>query len=540
MFSKFLFQKKSILYLVGAIVVYVIFLFFIISYSLPYPLQSPSPDGVANLTFANKIANDHTVLVGIPVDINPQLAQFLIPRSTTYNTSFHAVSMISYYGLPVFLSFFINFFPLHLIYALIAIMGVLSMVYILLKLQLSRPIFFSSVLLFSLNPFFLYYAVNGQMHNLLFINLLLCALALSLWVREKHNNLFFIVPGVVLGFACAVRENEMIWVVPSFFLLFIILEKRLVWKKLLYSVGGFLLGITPFLGMSYKVSHSLTQYKITSTSTFDTSVSLLATLKKYVLPFGFDIKDSFANFYTFAVSVWWLTIPGVLGVLYLLFYYQRRRQKQKLLIIGLVLCIFLFLIMYYGPTATDYYSLPIVIGYSHFRYLLPLFLFLPLFIFFAIDKIPFNRKKVIVPALLMLMLIPSTYYLFFSQSSLQTTRLQNILSEQRLTSYKRIIEPNAVILAGKADKYFFPTWVTAGTIIQSRRNDFVQTLTTSPVAEPVYYYHVNADISSAFTKDALEKAGVKFTYVAQFWDGGNAWEYLYKLDWPNKENNVNQ
>jgi hypothetical protein len=111
------------------------------------------------------------------------------------------------------------------------------------------------------------------------------------------------------------------------------------------------------------------------------------------------------------------------------------------------------------------------------------------------------------------------------------------MSARRLVLIEETTESNSILLAGLADKYFFPDRVVAGTLMHEQRSWFVDRFLQLQTNRSVYYYHIDADISSHFTKDALEAAGVEFTYVAQFWDGGNAWEYLYKLDWPNKNGN---
>jgi len=125
--------------------------------------------------------------------------------------------------------------------------------------------------------------------------------------------------------------------------------------------------------------------------------------------------------------------------------------------------------------------------------------------------------------------------------SFQDLTLENNLAKNRNVSMTKYLNQDSVLLAGRADKFFIHNnKIVAGTRMHTKRQAFVNELLQYRMSRDVYYYHVSADISSHFTKEALEAAGVEFTYVVQFWDGGNAWEYLYKLDWPNKENNVNE
>lgn len=529
-------NKKINLVFAIVIVVYAAFLFAVILYSLPNPEFSASPDGNANLAFARQMYLNHTALIPLPNDIPENLQKFLIPRSTSYSENFHSLSLMSFYGFPVLLSLFMRLVPLYIIFLFVALIAIASVSYILRFLRLEKFLFFGLLTLFVFNPFFLFYTVNGLMHNIFFLSMLLCAIAFALWSLQSGRKLGFLVTGIVLGFAGAARMNELVWILPLFVILFFIFFGKNTWKRFFLIVLGFILGLAPYLAIGYKVSQSLTQYKSTS-SIVESSPSIFLLLKKFILPFGFDIWNSFVNFYQFAISVWWLTVPGIFGLFFLIGYHFAKHEYRKFAAYFAIFFTFVFLIIYYGPTATDYYSNPLLIGYSHFRYLLPVFLVLPLFGLLPLKVINTPRKNVVIFILLTLMVLPSLYYLFFSQASLQNTRQQNILSDQRFDFVKERIESNSIILAGKADKYFFPEWTTAGTIIHSKRSDFVKTLITSSVQQSVYYYHLEADISSHFTKDGLEAAGVEFIYVAQFWDGGNAWEYLYKLDWPNKNGN---
>jgi len=532
-FSNFLNKKINWVFAI-AILAYAVFLFAIILYSLPNPSFSASPDGNANFAFARQIYLNHKALIPLPNDISENLQQFLIPRSTSYSGNFHSLSLMSFYGFPVFLSLFMQVAPLYIIFLSVALIAIASVSYILRFLRLEKFLFFALLTLFAFNPFFLFYTVNGLMHNLFFFSMLLCSLALALWSLHTRRNWTFGISGIVLALAGAARMNELIWVLPFFAVLLLLFYDKSFWKKFFFSTAGFVFGLAPFVGMGYRVSHSLTQYRSTSVIE-QSSSSIFELLKKYILPFGLDIGSSFSNFYEFAISVWWLTIPGIFGLFFLIGYSLVKREYRKFAAYSSIFLTFVFLIIYYGPTATDYYSSPILIGYSHFRYLLPVFLVLPLFGLLSLKVINTPKRNVIIIILLILMVSPSLYYVFFSQASLQNTRQQNILSDQRFDFIKQRIEPDSIILAGKADKYFFPEWTTAGTIIHAKRNKFIETLTTNSVQQPVYYYHLEADISSHFTKEALEAAGVEFTYVAQFWDGGNAWEYLYKLDWPYKD-----
>ncbi|MFA5029963.1 MAG: hypothetical protein WC495_00020 [Patescibacteria group bacterium] len=505
--------------------------------------QSISPDEKANYTFTQNLVNTENIFLKIDTEGIDRAMDLFKPRSITYSAENQSYRLSSFYGLPFIYSFFQKFLPRFVIYCLFPIIGIIAFWLILEKSFLSFRAKFYSLIVFAFHPLFVLYAARSYMHNLLFFNLFLLAIVLILYAEEQKPNLkriFFIVSGLVYGFSLATRTTELVWSFIFIVLLFTFLEQdRFIFKlqhALLFVLGSMLV-VLPFIGISYTTSHSLIQYRILNPETLSQTTSFFALAKSYIFPFGVDVGKSASIFFDFFISLWWLTLPGLVGLVLLARKAFKNGIRTTLLFIGgLLLCFYLILI--YGPYPQESSAGNILIGNSHFRYWIPIFLMLSYGFGFFVDFLQKHFKWFYLYLIIPLgMFSYSIYFIFFTSGGLVDIYFQNVMSARRLVLIEETTESNSILLAGLADKYFFPDRVVAGTLMHEQRSWFVDRFLQLQTNRSVYYYHIDADISSHFTKDALEAAGVEFTYVAQFWDGGNAWEYLYKLDWPNKNGN---
>lgn len=521
----------------AAFVILLVFFFILIWQSNPYPQLPSSPDGVANITFAEKIANGKYPEEIISDDIPDNLKPFLIPRSTKFNSERSSIQPISYYGWPVLMSLLIKITQLWFSYLVIIFLGGIAVYNILRLLGKSEILSFLGTIIFSFNPIILYYIPLGHMHNLFFLVLLLCSVWSLLYFIKKEKVLFLITSGILFGFSAATRTNEIFWmsillIIPVVYYWGTIKNKII---GIVLWVFGAVISFTPFTFFTYFNSGSITQYRNTSSDAMAASSSILNTIKSYVFPFGVDFGLSINSFYSFALEIWWIVIPAVFAIIYLVIVNIIRKRYKILVVLLFLLLISFYLLLYYGPSSKVYPE-ELQIDYSHFRYLLPVFSLLPLGLIF------FNSYKKTLHKSILITFIVVTSFLSFSyainsKAGLVNYRVQNQISHEKNIQVLSLTKENSIILSGKADKNFFPDRVVSGEVMHRYREDFVEELTNSRLSRDVYYYFVEANISSHWTKEALEKAGVTFEYVTQFWDGGNAWEYLYKLDWPNKDGN---
>lgn len=506
---------------------------------VPYPEHPGSPDEVANLFFSNTLANNEYLAVSLPDYVPKNLQDFFHPRSINVNDSGSLIPA-SFLGFPVINAFFIRFLPLQAIFSLFLLL-LIFLLLLLYKKATSGAHFIAFFLLTISNPLILYYSFRGLFPNVLFCLLFLASL-LFLFQSGYDKKHWFFLSSITLALAGWVRMNELVWALPLFLILLIFLFYKKGSRKLLPAIVIWLVIFLVVLGVavmfSYSLNNSFTQYRTVNLETItEPGSNILQTLKFFILPYGFDITTSFKAFFQYSLYLWWWTIPLLFIFLYFFILSIIHKQKKAYLLFFILLIFSIYIIFYYGTYPQDSKN-DVIISYSHYRYWLPLFIFFP----FILSRIP--QKKILNYYVLygaVVVGLVSILFTFYSKSGIQDNYEQNRIVKNRIDVLKTLIPENALIIAGKGDKYFFPNWLAvSGTIIDPYREKFANTLIGTQINEPVYYYYIEAEISSRWTKQAFQNSGIEFVEIMHFYDGGNAWEYLYKLDWPNKEKNGNE
>lgn len=523
-------------FLIFSLLVYGCAFFFFLSQAIPNINFAASPDGQVSNLFTEQISDNHSFVVSLPSDIPSGLAQYLVPRSTRFQSDLHAFSMSSFYGLPVFYSFAHILFSYYLIFTFTLLSILVLLYFIIHKLSHSKRNAFYLTLFFALQPVLIYYALRGFMHNLLFLFFMLLTYAMIILFKKTSHSYYIYLTGIVLGFAGGVRMNELVWLFPLV-LIILFASHSLQIKNLFRFLAGFTAAALPFIFISKSISSSFVQYIEFNEQTLS-SHSFFQTIKSLIFPFGFDFQNSFSFFWAYLQNEWLYYIPLILILALGSKNYFKNFSLRKIIFSLIFVFLLLYLILYYGSSSFGLTKNIVSVGDSFSRYWFPI-----MFIFLVPSIFSLNNlSKKVSKLLVILLLFAATFSFFYPMDqSFQDLTLENNLAKNRNVSMTKYLNQDSVLLAGRADKFFIHNnKIVAGTRMHTKRQAFVNELLQYRMSRDVYYYHVSADISSHFTKEALEAAGVEFTYVVQFWDGGNAWEYLYKLDWPNKENNVNE
>lgn len=520
-------QNKKISFVIFAGVIYIGALFFFCRFAYPYPNFPSSPDEKAALTYANEIAHGGTFFTQLPHDIPSTLKPYFIPRSTAYNSSTQSIQYGSYLGLPTVYGLLFKIVPIQFVFALIGLLGSILVYYLFRLLQASSTVCFFGSALFALNPFVMYYTVRGGMHQMLFIDFLLASIVFLLHAFNKKKIVWFVISGILLGFAAATRTNEMIWAVPLLGLVYLWKGTKQNFLQNAFSlICGAIVSFAPFVGISKLLSGSLTQYRTINTEAVANAGSSVSFVKSLIFPFGFNSNLAFYKFWAFSKNIWWVFALLAAGFLFLFVQHIKQKKWKQLVLTLCLLGLGIYTILFYGPFAQELPRNVIWVSHSHYRYWLPLFASAGIVFALAINTLEQERyKKIILFIITPLFAIGSFLYIMFGSGGLTETRYRNILDYQKNQKLHHVMPANALVLAGKADKFIYPDWFVVSTTMYDNPTHFIEVLKTTPVDRPLYYYYAPLDGDSKKVFSLMQSSGIQMKYVTILFEG----ETLYQL-----------
>lgn len=509
-------------------------------YGFRAPLNFSSPDETANYYFIRQLSEHNRLQVH---DAFQGMADGLVrPRSIAYiNGNFvpgSFLGMIVLYGLLAKIAPIaaIQFFT-----PVFSVLGVIFFYLLLCRIFQKNIAFISALLLYCLPPFW-YYASRGLFHNVLFVVFLIIALyvlviAFDNKSRKTVTIALFFCAGLLFGTAILVRTSEITWVLMV--LLVIFLAKRRQCRIIIFPsfVIGLALPIVFLLimnahlyGSPLTFSYPLFQSESINGPESTTEMTVLTKFFSIILPFGIQWHDIGHSFYSYIISlIPWLTIPLIIGLLNSLrsrvvvmgkkfisgipqLGKEINRKESVYLLIYFLIS--LWLVIYYGSFkfSEQYNHSVVLLGSSYVRYFLPIYIFgLP----FAVNGIYLisswaKSKKfsefISIILLCFFVFASISMTVIDSQQGLATLRhdVQNNSSINSIISNK--IANNAIIIAGYADKIFFPTHqviVSLPMNLIEARNDIKVLENTNPV----YFYKNNLDQSSNISEALLKQPG---------------------------------
>lgn len=466
-----------------------------------------SPDENANYVFSKLYAE--TGQLQIFEKYNQQFDDVLVPRSFRSDNGY--LKPVSFLGISMIYGFIAKFFGVGIIPYLTPFFGALAIIafYLVLKKIFHPNNALLSALMLATFPPFIYYTVRSMFHNVLFVSLLIFSLYFlmrSTKDEQKKSRLIFAsIAGVFFALAAASRTSELIWILPSFLVLWIFNFKKfglrasflfmvfavlsafpfLYQNKLLYGSyfsGGYAemnQSISTLGTSSASVVESISQGKFTPVSQF------IVKAKDIIFYFGFQpYKSAKMAYYYFAKMFWYLFWPALAGLTILVFQFKRMRRRHYVyLLLGFIVSA--ILLAYYG--SWEFHDNPdprsFTIGNSYTRYWLPVYLLaMPLASLFIMRLTSFllrlfknilNKKGsdkkfnnrffanlllfgMRALLLLTIMILGIRYVLSGSEEGLLTTYERQQMAKAEAKTLFQVTESNAVIITKYHDKLFFP------------------------------------------------------------------------------------
>lgn len=446
------------------ILIFLAVLFFSAYSYLPYntPLKFNSPDETANYFWSKLYSQDSQLRFYEP--LNSIANNIIHPRS--FNVLNGNLVPGSFLGLILIYGFLAKFIGANLIIYLTPFFSVLAVLFFYKTIEkiFSKNIaFFSSLLLF-IFPGWWYYSSRSMMPNVLFASLLIIGFCFLLKITSENKKVRIIssfLAGIFIGLSLLVRSSEFIWVGLIIFVLFLFYFKKINWPEALIFIIALSLVSLPLFYFNQKIYGNFLKTGYSQFNSPQDGAIAAASWLNCLFPFGIDFKNIAKNFYDYYIWIfWWFFIPIILGGLLFVIKIFRRPKKQ---IAYFIICILIsaFLIIYYGSwKVQDSPDLGrATIGTSYARYWLPVYILSLPYAGLFFSKL-LKRKKIggIVLALMLLVMV------FFSVKLTVFDNQEGVLKvKENIFHYQDIsrqvfdmTEENAVIVANRSDKIFFP------------------------------------------------------------------------------------
>lgn len=516
-----------------------------------------SPDETANYYFTRIYSE--TGRLSIFEESGLKSSGWTSPRSM--RSDFGELKPVSFPGIILIfgtLAYFFSSAIIPFLTPLFAAFGILIFYFFIRRLFDERVAIISAFLL-SFFPVYIYYSIRAMFHNVLFIVLLLAGfylLSLALGnkkIKDIHNktekriekiklfwkNFVFknnkkrwseflptFFAGTFFGLAIITRTSEILWLLPSLFILWLFYARRFGLIKLLLFLSGLILGCLPaafhnqilygsFLYGGYnELNSSINELSAAGSLSASLSIfnldywfNLFEKLKDNVFYFGFKPLQSWHVFKAYIVSMFpFIFWPAVLGSITLISAKFTSFKKKHIAYLVVPLFFSAFLILYYG--SWQFFDNPdasqTTIGNSYTRYWLAIYIWLmPLTAFFLIrfSKALFSCKLIknswrrilseSLQALLVFIYIISSLFfvLFGSSEGLVYWKHNNQFDYQAARQVFSLTEDNSIIISRYHDKLLFPF----RRVIVATFPDDALTQIISPLVSkyPIYYYHFN-------------------------------------------------
>ena len=404
-----------------------------------------SPDETANYVLTKLYGQ--TGSLTIFEKYNLYVDDVMRPRS--FRSDHGSIKPVSFLGIILIFGYIVKFTTFKIIPYLTPLLASIGIIYyyLLIKKLFNKNIALVSAILLAFFPVYTYYSARSMFHNVLFTVFLIIGFYYSLimvgdYSKKKNNTkwwqvisrlrnfwkkqearlpigslasdvfrrfisfppyrnylylLYSAFAGLFVGIAVIVRTSELMWIAPTFIILWIFNFRKVGLLKLLIFLGFFFLALlpmfyynqllysSPFLGGYSEMNQSIINIKEASSdivkSTLSGEVSEasgpLEILKKSIFYFGLQPRQSLLRFQHYFVYMFpWIFWPALLGGLIFLYRaFENMRKKYFLYILSYFIISFI-LIIYYGSWGFTDNPDPnsFTIGNSYTRYWLPVYL----------------------------------------------------------------------------------------------------------------------------------------------------------------------
>lgn len=396
------------------------------------------------------------------------------------------------------------------------------------------------------NPAWWYTTARTMMPNVLFLSLLLIGTTAYLvrpvdrifrWkdgaAHSGHRILDFIIAGVCLSLAVAVRPAELPWLLMSAVVVGVIYRKTIpVFGSFIAAVSGAVTA-APMLLLHYSAYGSVFSSGYGGTlgsipveiASGGLGIRLLGPLQPYLFPLGFAPYTALQNFFTYGIGFfWWWSAAVIIGAVVLLTQRDAKKEvRRSVRALGWVTAVIsVWLILFYGSWIVQDNPDPnaITIGSSYFRYWLPLFVLSTAVVSRALvaiaDRLKGRVRASFVPAVVTVFAMTSAYAVFTSpQEGLFAIRENLIRYEAEISVVLAETEEDALIVVDRADKLLFP----ARRVMHPLRDDGTYaTLGRLKETVPLYYFGITLpEEDMAYLRDVrLAPLGLSVELVVSF------------------------
>lgn len=528
-FTKLYNNKQTITLILLSVIFFIVYAWFPAQTALN-GVEFASPDEHANYFWIGRVAHGEALEYFEPLNVIADDA--VVPRSVRSDNG--VVKPVSFLGIILIygtIAKLLGMWIVPLLTPLFAVVGVLFFYGIFKKIFNKRTALFSALLFFAFAPYW-YYASRGLFHNVLFVDLVLAGIWLSLrgmersemtkqsheirgvavntrLPRPEYSGLAMtVMSGIIFGLAIMTRVSELIWLGPAGVIIAAAYCKKINWRKAILFIAGLLLALTPMLyynhqlygsvfsfGYAYNTANISQQKNNEIAALRPESLGTPLAMTKAALPFGFHPRAVWRNFINYYVKIfWYLFWPAFLGGILFLWKWKEKSKAQKIYF-SIFVVISMILGIYYGSwNIQDSIALnPITIGNSYTRYWLPMYILsLPLLAGFVLWLIKFFKNKYARNAVLTLLVVAfgllNARAAVFSKGEGLYYAAQNIaLDKERAAQALALVPEDAVIATKYFDKYFWPERKVVSTdLSDARKNQAIAVLLQNEI--PVYYY----------------------------------------------------
>lgn len=464
-----------------------------------------SPDELANHFFASRVAAGAPLPAPAPLNGGP--GGIVHPRGmAVFNGTLVPLSFI---GLPVWYGLIGRLLQPGLIVFLTPLLTVLGG---LALHRLLRDVFGPSVatialLLLPLLPPWWYYTVRSMFHHVPFLVFLTVALALGATIARGARLTVALLAGASLGLALSLRTVEAVWVVPLVLtcLLWHPPARRWWWAITLGAVAVFL----PVLMVQAQTYGAFWRFGYLLPPAVERGPRDVLDL----LPFGIHPRRAARNALAFTVKlVPALTLPALAGIALELSRWRTLSQLRRRYLAG-YLAVSIWLVLYYGSAQLSDNVTPGVVslGISYVRYWLPLYVGALPFTVLAFrwladrwQRVPARHATVAV--LLLAAAGWSVHRTWFDPEGIAAVRQALAANVRQRVAVAPLVPPEAVIVAERADKLFFPTFPVVPTLADPAVQRHLPALVSR---SPVYYYSYFGDGAIARLSAQLNPLGLE-------------------------------
>ncbi len=369
-----------------------------------------------------------------------------------------------------------------------------------------------AAILFFLHPAVLYYAARGLFHNVLFIDLLILAIAAFTLRKDRIGD---VLGGFAFGWAMATRTSEALWAVPAVALLLPFAGKER-WRRLGWAFVGAALPIFLLLqtnanlyGSPFKTPYVSAPASSSVIETITPASAPIETGKpRIALPFGFDAKRALRNAWHYGIRLfWWQSLLAVAGLLVWCTSFRKSTAIQKTYAAATVAGA-VWLAILYGSWAIRDRLDPsaVTIGTSYVRYFLPAYVAMLPFAAFALVRFADNakRKHVMVTVLAICAFMTARVTVFAGDESLQAVRSTLAMNALKRSVLLRDVFPSdAVIMTERFDKLFVPDILRIIPVADEAGFDAAAKLADGV---PVYWYGLVPSLEEILRLEALANA----------------------------------